>query len=153
MRRVLPIVAVVVALLLATATTAFAKPVAWSTICNHTVRSGETIYCIARAYGVSANAIISYNGIVNPNCIHAGLVLAIPDAYATLPAGPVCVRQCGAPPMPVCTCSTYHTVLAGQNLYRIALTYGVNMWSIAGCNGILNLNRIRTGQVLCIPGS
>jgi LysM repeat protein len=150
MRRVLPIVAVVVVLLLATATTALAKPQGWTTICSHVVQPGETIYCIARAYGVSATAIATYNGITNPNRIRPGQVLAIPDAYATLPAGPVCARQCGVTP-PACTCATYHTVVAGNNLYRISLTYGVSMWRIAECNGILNLNLLRVGQVLCIP--
>lgn len=152
MRKLLPASVVVLVLLLVTTTTAFAKPREWVTICNHTVKAGETIYCIARAYGVSATAIAIYNGLVNPNLIHAGQVLKIPDAYATLPAGPVCMRQCPATtPAPSCTCTTYHTVVPGNNLYRISLTYGVSMWRIAECNGIINLNLIRVGDVLCIP--
>jgi len=154
MRRVFPVLVVVLLLLAATATTAFAKPAGWSTICNHVVRRGETVYCIARAYGVSPAAIISYNGIVNPNRIVVGQTLAIPNAYCAVGPGPVCARQCGGGPGPCpCTCATYHTVASGQNLYRISLAYGVNMWRIARCNGILNLNAIYVGQRLCIPGS
>jgi len=44
-------------------------------------------------------------------------------------------------------------VVSGENLSRISLRYGVDMWRIAQCNGILNLNYIKIGQVLCIPGS
>jgi LysM repeat protein len=46
---------------------------------------------------------------------------------------------------------TIHIVQAGENLYRISLIYGVNMWDIAQANGILNLNQIYAGQRLVIP--
>jgi LysM repeat protein len=95
--------------------------------------------------------IASQNGLVNPNMIHPGQVLSIPDAYKTLPAGPTCTSQCPAPTPPACTCSSYHTIVTGDNLYRISLHYGVSMWRIAECNAIYNLNYIRVGDVLCIP--
>ena len=118
----------------------------------HTVRSGETLYCIARAYGVDPYAIARQNGILNPNVIRAGHVLAIPNVLRTLPSGRVCPRQFnGTTPTPPTTCRWYHTVVRGENLYRISLRYGVSMWTIAQANGITNLNYIRAGQVLCIP--
>jgi len=117
----------------------------------HTVQSGETLYCIARAYGVDPYAIATQNGILNPNIIHVGQVLAIPAIYKSLPAGRVCPRQFdGGTPTPP-TCRWYHTVVWGENLYRIALRYGVSMWAIAEVNGITNLSLIYAGQVLCIP--
>lgn len=116
----------------------------------HTVQSGETLYCIGRAYGVNPFTIASQNNILNPNRIYAGTVLAIPNAPYTLPAGRVCPRQFnGSTPAP--TCSQYHTVVAGENLYRISLRYEVSMWAIAEANNITNLNFILIGQVLCIP--
>lgn len=123
----------------------------WSILGYHTTRSGETLYCIARAYGVDPYAIATQNGILNPNVIHAGKVLAIPNVPRTLPAGRVCPRQFngGTPTPPTCRC--HHTVVWGENLYRIALRYGVSMWAIAEVNGITNLNLIYAGQVLCIP--
>jgi len=151
MRRAFSILAVVLTFLLFAAPIAYARPNGWTTICNHVARPGETIYCIARAYGVDPWAIAAHNGIVNPNLIYPGQVLAIPDAYAWVPPGPTCVRQC--PPWPgyPCTCATYHTIVSGENLYRISLHYGVSMWRIAECNGIYNLNYIRAGDALCIP--
>jgi N-acetylmuramoyl-L-alanine amidase len=44
-----------------------------------------------------------------------------------------------------------HVVQPGENLYRIALYYGVNMYDIARLNGITNLALIYAGQVLLIP--
>jgi len=120
---------------------------------HHTVRAGETLYCIGRAYGVNPTAIARQNNILNPSRIYAGAVLAIPNAPYTLPSGRVCPRQFNGstPPPPTPTCSRYHTVVSGENLYRIALRYGVSMWAIAEVNHIANLNYIRVGQVLCIP--
>jgi LysM repeat protein len=120
-------------------------------ICYHTVRPGETLFCIGRAYGVDPYAIAIKNSIVNPNLIYPGQVLAIPDAPRLLPYGPVCARQCGGPTPVPSTCRWHHTVVWGENLYRISLRYGVSMWAIAEANYIFNLNYIRAGQVLCIP--
>jgi hypothetical protein len=41
--------------------------------------------------------------------------------------------------------------MPGETLTGISLWYGVSMWHIAECNGIYNLNYIRSGDVLCIP--
>ncbi|MGH2398566.1 MAG: NlpC/P60 family protein [bacterium] len=44
-----------------------------------------------------------------------------------------------------------HTVRPGENLYRIALRYGVTVEAIARANGLRDPERIRAGQVLTIP--
>lgn len=150
MRRVLFVLVIALSLLLITSAIVHARPNEWITIRSHVVRYGETIFCIGRAYGVSPWAIAVHNGIANPNLVYPGQVLAIPNAYASVPAGPTCVAQGGVPSGGGCVAS--HTIVAGENLYRISLHYGVNMWHIARCNGIFNLNYIRVGDVLCIPG-
>jgi LysM repeat protein len=149
MNRRLTILGLVVGLLLTSAAPAHAKPAEYTTIGIHVVRSGETLYCIGRAYGVSPWAIASHNGLAAPSLIYVGQRLAIPNAYASLPAGRTCTRQFGA--TTGCACASYHTVKSGENLYRVSLRYGVDMWHIARCNRLLNLNLIRTGGVLCIP--
>ncbi len=45
----------------------------------HTIKWGETLYSIARHYGVSPWAIARCNGIYNMNLIYAGQRLCIPD--------------------------------------------------------------------------
>ncbi|MGD2147638.1 MAG: LysM peptidoglycan-binding domain-containing protein [Anaerolineae bacterium] len=153
MRKLLVALVVGLTLLALSSGTAYARPHEWTTICTHVVGPGETIWCIARGYGVSPWAISAHNGVVTPGLIEPGQVLYIPNAPATLPAGPTCARQCpdGGPSSSDCTCEYYHTVAPGSNLYRTSLLYGVSMWSIADCNGILDLNLIRAGTVLCIP--
>ena len=45
-----------------------------------------------------------------------------------------------------------HTVQAGENLYRIALRYGITMDELANANNITDYSRINRGQELIIPG-
>jgi len=122
----------------------------WSILGYHVVRPKETLYCIARAYGVDPYAIARQNNILNPNVIRVGHRLAIPNVPYRLPSGQVCPRQFDGTPTPP-RCRWNHTVASGENLYRISLRYGVSMWAIAEANHILNLNYIRVGEVLCIP--
>ncbi|RME33949.1 MAG: LysM peptidoglycan-binding domain-containing protein [Thermoflexia bacterium] len=148
MRRAAPIVLL---LLLMTVQVATAAPLRWNILGYHVVRPGETLFCIARAYGVSPQAIAQQNDIVNPNKIYAGQRLAIPDAWMALPAGVVCLRQFPPPSAPPCTCAHTYTVAYGDTLTRIGARFGVSPWRIAECNGIYNLNYIRAGSTLCIP--
>ena len=128
----------------------------WNILGYHTVRYGETLYCIGRAYGVDPWAIATQNNIIYVNRIYPGTVLAIPNAPASLPSGPVCSRQFGVSKPPVtgcggCACQFWHTVVWGNTLTQISAHYGVDKWSIAQCNCIYNLNYIRAGSTLCIP--
>jgi LysM repeat protein len=151
MRRVFPVLLLVLGLLLVSSAPAYAQPNAYDIIVNHVVKSGETVYCIARAYGVSPSAILKANPVPYANWIYPGQVLAIPNVPAVLPPGPVCARQDPIPQPPSCTCAQYYTIVTGDNLFRISLKYGVSMWRIAECNKIHNMNYIRVGDVLCIP--
>jgi LysM repeat protein len=128
---------------------------------RHTVRQGETLFCIGRAYGVLPWAIAMANGIHNPNRLIIGQVLVIPNApWNPIPPGPVCPRQFQGTPPPVTitptpppppACRALHTVVFGDTLLAISRKYNVNVWTLAARNNIYNLNLIYVGQVLCIP--
>jgi len=99
----------------------------------YTVQWGDTVFSIARRFGVTPDAIVAANGLVNPNYIRAGQVLIIP----TLPP---------PPPGPV-----MYVVQPGDNLYRISLNFQVPIEAIIAVNRIINPWYIRAGQVLIIP--
>lgn len=61
-----------------------ASPSAPSTY--HTVRRGETLYAIARDYGVDLEALVEANRLANPNLLYVGQRLALPGSGA--PASP-----------------------------------------------------------------
>lgn len=45
-----------------------------------------------------------------------------------------------------------HEVVAGENLFRLSLRYGVTVHEIARVSGVTNINLILVGQKLTIPG-
>lgn len=104
----------------------------------HVVRRGETLYSIARRYGVSVGAICAANSIADPRLIYAGQQLVIPGT--------------GGSGAPAPSSGGTHVVQPGENLYRIALRYGTTILALAKANGISDPTQIRVGQTLVIPG-
>ena len=60
-------------------------------------------------------------------------------------AGLLWVVGCGGP------AGLRHTVVPGENLYRLGQAYGVTSEDLVRANGIRDANRIEVGQVLVIP--
>jgi len=53
-----------------------------------------------------------------------------------------------APPGTVCI----HEVKAGENLFRLSMTYGVSVQQLASASGVVNINQIWVGDRINIPG-
>jgi polysaccharide deacetylase family sporulation protein PdaB len=105
-----------------------------STGTKYTVKAGDTLYSIAKKYGVTVEALAKANNITNYNLIRVGQVLIIPTkAVAPLPA------------------AIKYTVKAGDTLYSIAKKHNITVAKLASANKITNYNLIRVGQVLTIP--
>lgn len=131
---------------------------------THIVRSGESLYCIGRAYSVSPWAIASTNSIVWPYTIYVSQTLKIPNVtWFNIPPGVVCVQQfsgtVSAPtpvpgtPVPTVTpavCALSYTIQPGDTLLRIAQRYSVDIYGLASRNHIANLNLIFAYTSLCI---
>ena len=132
------------------ASSVFAESAVYSTFLGtHTVRRGETLMCIARAYNVDPDAIIAANKIQNANKIYVGQRLSIPDnIWKDAYAGKTCERQFENKPS---VCLESYTVQRGDTLSKIARSYGVTVNALVEANKIQNANRIYVGQVLCIP--
>ncbi|HEY74541.1 MAG: hypothetical protein B6I35_02825 [Anaerolineaceae bacterium 4572_32.2] len=107
---------------------------------THVVGWGETLFSIARRYGVSVDGICVANGITDPTRIYAGQRLTIPTSNSVT----------GASPVPA---GATHVVQAGENLFRIALRYGTTVQALAALNSIYNPGHVVAGQRLVIPGS
>jgi len=105
----------------------------------HVVQWGETLSIIAGRYGVTVNAIVSANGISNPNYIYAGQSLVIPGGSAPSPA-------------PSSGGTTAYVVQRGDTLGAIAARYGTTVNYLVSLNGLMNPNLIYVGQVLQVPG-
>ncbi len=101
----------------------------------HVVQAGETLFSIARWYGVDLWTLARHNGIVNPSHIYVGQRLRIPTGGAPAPSAGVYVVQ------------------PGDTLYSVARAYGTTAWAIAQANGLYNMHHIYVGQRLVIPGA
>ncbi|WP_214700884.1 LysM peptidoglycan-binding domain-containing protein [Exiguobacterium sp. s57] len=108
-----------------------------STNKTYTVKSGDTLYGIARTYGVTVSALAAANNITNYSLIYVGQVLIIPGTTVT--------------PPPATTVK--YTVKSSDTLYKIATMYNTTVAKIAAANNITNVNLISVGQVLIIPGT
>lgn len=94
----------------------------------HVVKPGDSIYSIARQYGVPWQKIVSDNELENPDQLVVGQTIVIVDEY----------RQ--------------HIVRPGETLYLIGLQYQVKVSDIISANPqILDPARLEVGQTIIIP--
>ena len=94
----------------------------------YVVRSGDTLWNIARRYGVSAESLAEINQLRNPALLSVGQALLIP-------------RE-----------DQRYTVRQGDTLWAIARRYDLPVACLIGANPqITDPNRIRPGQILRIP--
>jgi LysM repeat protein len=100
---------------------------------TYIVRSGDTLYLIARRFGTTVEAIRRTNNLTT-DIISVGQVLFLP--------GPT-----GAPPI----IGTDYVVQPGDTLFLIARRFGTTVQAIMSANNLTSTN-IYVGQRLRIPG-
>jgi len=113
-------------------------PLAADSPTTHTVAWGETLYSIARAYGVTPHAIANANGINVNSWVYAGTRLTIPTSPRDNDVAPT-------------TPSGYYTVRAGDTLFSIAARFGTTIDAIASANNLPANGVLYVGWSLKIP--
>lgn len=99
---------------------------------EYIVQEGDTLYSIARRFGVDMEEVARANNITDPSTIYVGQRLIIPGARQT-PA-----RQ-------------LYYVQPGDTLTGIAQRFGVSLQALMEANNITDPDAIYAGQVLRIP--
>lgn len=114
-------------------------------------RGGATIYALP-TYELQINDFNTrYQFIVRADA--CGAPVSTPGA-ATAWNGVSATQNGWSAPVATAPSTSYartHVVRAGENLFRIALRYGVPLSRLAAVNGISNPARIYAGQTLIIP--
>lgn len=100
----------------------------------HTVEKGQSLYSISSMYGVNQSDIVKLNPGSDEK-IFVGATLRIPITAANSQK------------------ETFHTIAAGETLYRLTLKYGVSAQDICDANPGLSADNFRIGQVIRIPNS
>lgn len=107
---------------------------------SYTVKSGDTLYSIARRNDVTVNQMVSANDLADASLIRVGQVLTIPKETSSPPTS-------SPPPSSKVT----YKVKAGDTLYSIGGRYGVTVNQLKSANNITNVRLLQIGQVLTIP--
>ena len=103
---------------------------------RYTVKRGDTLWGIAKKFGVTVSAVVNANNIRNPNLIYVGEVFIIPHMTSAESFG-----------------YTLYTVRRGDTLWGISRNFGTSINSIVTLNGIENPNLIYAGEVFKIPSA
>lgn len=82
-----------------------------------------------------------------------GLVIIGAGDGAPEPAPTQAAAPSPAPSGPATTDGVYHTVQAGENLFRISLRYGTTVEAIVAANNLPDRGAVQAGQTLLIPVS
>ena len=95
---------------------------------NYIVKAGDTLYSIAKKFGISASQLSSINNLTG-NTIRVGQILTIPNQN---------------------TNETTYIVKAGDTLYGISNQFGVSVTELASLNNMIG-KTLKVGDVLKIP--
>ena len=110
----------------------------------YTVKPGDSLWQIAREYGVTVNQIVSLNQIQNPNLIYPGEKIRITGV--SMPNSSQ-NQSLNVPNIYGIGVRTY-VVKRGDNLWGIARRYETTVESLVQKNQIMNPNLIYPGQLL-----
>jgi LysM repeat protein len=104
----------------------------------HVVKSGETLYSIARSYSVTINDLVKSNpGLSTSSQVKIGQRLTIPGTATTT------THTAARVP------ARLHTVTKGETVYSVAKKFGVTVTEIRQWNNLSDLN-LRIGQKLVV---
>jgi murein DD-endopeptidase MepM/ murein hydrolase activator NlpD len=107
----------------------------------HVIQRGDTIYSVARSYGVRIEDVLSLNGMTDTDVrrIQVGQRIKIPgDVKTPASAAPEAVF-------------TEHRTAKGETLYGIARTYGITLQTLRDTNKIAENYVLKEGDVLRVP--
>jgi LysM repeat protein len=106
----------------------------------YTVQPDETMYSIAARYGMTAEELQQANCLSSTDVIQVGQDLYVP--YHITPSPTPCI-----PPADW----ALYTVKSGENLFRIALRYGMTAEALRQANCLSSADTIQAGQLIYVP--
>ncbi len=117
---------------------------------QHTIKSGDTLWKLSQANGVSVQSILDLNPGVDPRNLKIGATLCIPASTSSespsrpspSPAPRTCPRGASS-----------YIIRTGDTLWKLSQSHGVSLQSIMDLNPGVDAHNLQIGDVICIPQS
>ncbi len=130
---------------------------------TYTVQRGDTMFSIAQRHGLTAEELMTANGITDPHFIHSGLVLLVNLEAPAPPAPAPAAQPAVAPVQPSASAPTsypvggfaggitQYVVRRGEYLTELGVRFDMEWRVLAEVNGVSAPYTLHTGQVLRVP--
>lgn len=111
---------------------------------QYRIKSGDTLYALARHYGVSVQSILNYNDGLRAETLKIGKTILIPALKSV-------EMYAGRASAYTGDFTGSHTIQQGDSLWSLALKYSVSVEQLAQQNN-LNVNSVlKLGHILKVP--
>ena len=121
------------------------------------VAQGETLWDIARAYGVSINEILAANDMRERDArrLRDGTLLRIPGEHREVTVETAQDRARKRAELPALKDGAYHHLQPGESLWTLSRTYDVPIEQLMQRNQLDDgaLGQLRVGRAIIIPGA
>ncbi len=111
---------------------------------QYRIKSGDTLYALAKHYGVSIQSILNYNTGLKPETLKIGKTILIPALKSVGTYSGKSVAQAG-------NFGGTHTIRKGDTLWSIALKYSVSVELLAQKNNMTVNSVLKLGNTLKVP--
>lgn len=131
------------------------QPLAAADMLLFPVSSGDTLWGIARRFGVSVADLTAVNPGVDPLHLREGQTLHVPSSLAAVAAPDRKPDQAPSslPPVVSGDPGRLHSVVTGDTLWRLARRFGVPLETLLRENAGIDPVRMHVGQTVRLPGS
>ena len=120
-------------------------------LAKHTIKSGETLFIIARANHTTINAVRKANGLKKGDRLKIGRVLTVPkDTYSPNKKTNKKVAKKAVVKKPTVKFSK-HTIKSGETLFTIARANNTTIKEVRKFNGLKKSETLKIGRVLKVP--
>ena len=114
----------------------------------YTVKKGDTPWTISNHFSISLNELLNVNGLKSSDAIFEGQVLKLTSTTTTTPTqsfGGTTTTNGNKKSF------TTHTVVKGDDLWKISIQYGIPFHELLAVNGLKENHVINLGDKLTIP--
>jgi len=120
----------------------------------HAIKQGDTLYDLARHYGVSVSMIQSYNPGINPSALRIGARIVIPMIKDTAPyQGKAASASTAAAAIDLRPFTEPYVVAPGDTWWAISRRYGTTPDALAAANGLTASDILHAGRVILVPSA